>query len=754
MTTSSDAHAPVSANPVDDAGLPLPETNTVGFWIGLSVTVLSLVSGLATYLILTGLTPIVPRNMVVVWALLVNAMLIIAMIAVVTWQVRDLWLAWRARVPGARLHIRIVALFSVIAALPAILLAAGATTTFSRTFDSVSSRTRQIVENSLDVAKAYLEEHGQIIRTDIVNMAKDIDDAAELVAGDDKQLRQLVIAQAGLRELPVAFVVDGQGQPVIAAIENDKLPYKTVPVDIIKLAEAGQVPLSTPSDDYRVNAIVKLHKYPGRYLYVSRSVSPKVIGHLRRTEDTYKEYEETRKRRGELKFAHGLIYASLSLTALLAAIWSGLWFAGRFVAPIRRLIGAAQQVSRGNLQVHLPERRGEGDLRRLSMTFNTMTSEIKNQRDALVTANEQLTERRVFMEAVLTAVSAGVLGLDADGRITLANRSAEQLLGHEVASLVGRRLADVLPQFATLVAGASDQQLRARAQHEVTVSVDGEERTFAVRVTREQPGDAEAQGAVVTFDDITELVSAQRTSAWADVARRIAHEIKNPLTPIILSAERIRRKYGGVITEDRETFDKLTATIERQAGDIKTMVDEFAAFARVPKPVMEPNDLREAVQEPVILFREGHPAVEYVLDLPPGKVSGLFDRRLISQAVTNLVKNATEAVESAAEAAEAGWRGKVETRLVIAERRAAIEVIDNGIGLPKQNRARLLEPYVTNKGHKGTGLGLAIVQKIVEQHGGVLTLEDAPLAPGRARGALVRITLPLQQDKGQKVAAE
>ncbi len=754
MTTSSDAHAPVSANPVDDAGLPLPETNTVGFWIGLSVTVLSLVSGLATYLILTGLTPIVPRNMVVVWVLLINAMLIIAMIAVVTWQVRDLWMAWRARVPGARLHIRIVALFSVIAALPAILLAAGATTTFSRTFDSVSSRTRQIVENSLDVAKAYLEEHGQIIRTDIVNMAKDIDDAAELVAGDDKQLRQLVIAQAGLRELPVAFVVDGQGQPVIAAIENDKLPYKTVPVDIIKLAEAGQVPLSTPSDDYRVNAIVKLHKYPGRYLYVSRSVSPKVIGHLRRTEDTYKEYEETRKRRGELKFAHGLIYASLSLTALLAAIWSGLWFAGRFVAPIRRLIGAAQQVSRGNLQVHLPERRGEGDLRRLSMTFNTMTSEIKNQRDALVTANEQLTERRVFMEAVLTAVSAGVLGLDADGRITLANRSAEQLLGHEVASLVGRRLADVLPQFATLVAGASDQQLRARAQHEVTVSVDGEERTFAVRVTREQPGDAAAQGAVVTFDDITELVSAQRTSAWADVARRIAHEIKNPLTPIILSAERIRRKYGRVITEDRETFDKLTATIERQAGDIKTMVDEFAAFARVPKPVMEPNDLREAVQEPVILFREGHPAVEYVLDLPPGKVSGLFDRRLISQAVTNLVKNATEAVESAAEAAEAGWRGKVETRLVIAERRAAIEVIDNGIGLPKQNRARLLEPYVTNKGHKGTGLGLAIVQKIVEQHGGVLTLEDAPPAPGRARGALVRITLPLQQDKGQKVAAE
>ncbi len=752
MTTSSDAQS-VAPSGKEDFRAPLPEPNTVAFWIGLVVTAMALVSGLSTYLILTGLTPIVPRNTVVFWVLLINALLIVAMIALVTWQARDLWKAWRAKVPGARLHIRIVALFSVIAALPSILLAAGATTTFSRTFDSVSSRTKQIVENSLDVANAYLEEHGQIIRTDIVNMAKDLDDAAPLVAGDDNQLRQLVIAQAGLRELPVAFVVDAAGKPVIAAIESEKLPYNTVPADIIKLAEAGQVPLSTPSENYRVNAIVKLQKYPGRYLYASRAVSPKVIGHLRRTTDTYKEYEETRKRRGELKFAHGLIYSTLSLTALLAAIWAGLWFAGRFVAPIRRIIGAAQQVSRGNLQVTLPERRGEGDLRRLSSTFNKMTSEIKSQRDALVTANEQLTERRVFMEAVLSGVSAGVLGLDADGRITIANRSSEQLLGREVDSLVGHRLDEVLPEFDTLLKAAAEPHLRNRAQHEVTLDVKGDERTFAVRLTREQDeatGARGNQGAVVTFDDITELVSAQRTSAWADVARRIAHEIKNPLTPIILSAERIRRKYGRVITEDRETFDKLTATIERQAGDIKTMVDEFAAFARVPKPVMEPNDLREAVQEPVILFREGHTNVEYVIDMPAGEVTGLFDRRLISQAVTNLVKNATEAVETAAESAPADWKGQVETRLLLGDGRASIEVIDNGIGLPKHNRSRLLEPYVTNKGHKGTGLGLAIVQKIVEQHGGVLALEDAPPGPGRSRGALVRITLPLQLDKGQQ----
>ncbi len=728
--------------PFDDSNLPLPEAKPLTFWIGLSVTVLALVSGLATYLILTGLTPLAPRNTVVFWVLLINALLIIAMIAVVTWQVRDLLAAWRAKVPGSRLHIRIVALFSVIAALPAILLAAGATTTFSRTFDSVSSRTKQIVENSLDVANAYLEEHGQIIRTDIVNMAKDLDDAAGLVGGNPTQLRQLVIAQAGLRELPVAYVIDVNGAALVTALDDDKLPYKAPPPEVMALAEAGQVSLSTPTENFRVNAVVKLQRYEGRYLYVARGVSPKVIGHLRRTQAAFTEYQETRKRRGELKFAHGLIYFALSLTSLLVAIWVGLWFAGRFVAPIRRLIGAAQQVSRGNLQVMLPINRGEGDLRRLSQTFNTMTTELRSKRDALITANEQLSERRAFMEAVLTGVSAGVLGIDAQGRVTLANRSAEQLLGYTQTELIGQPLGIFLPEFGAVMTAASDQQLRQRLQREVKIAVNGDERTFAVRVTHEQAGIAD-QGAVVTFDDITELVSAQRTSAWADVARRIAHEIKNPLTPIILSAERLRKKYGRVITEDRATFEKLTTTIERQAGDIKTMVDEFAAFARVPKPVMELNDLREALQEPVILFREAHPKVDFKLDIPVLPTNALFDRRLISQAVTNLVKNATEAVESAADGAVDGWQGQVEARLKISGRHAMIEVIDNGVGLPKQNRARLLEPYVTNKGNKGTGLGLAIVQKIVEQHGGVLTLEDAPPGSGRIRGALVRISLPL-----------
>ena len=732
---------PSSLNPSDRA-----------FWTGLSLVLLSLVSALATYLILTGLTPIAPSGEVVLAVLFVNVILIGAMIALLAWQVVGLTRAWRQRIPGARLHIRIVALFSIIAALPALLLAAGATVTFSRSLDSwFSTRTRAIVSSSRDVAIAYLDEHGQVIRTDIVNMARDLDAASDSVGGDLGKLQRLVMVQAGLRELPLAYVIQADGSPVVESTADAKLPYVAPPAAAIAQAEAGQVPLVMPTRDrYRVGALAKLDKYPGRYLYVARGVSPKVIAHLQLTAQNVDEFNRLRKARGGLKVAHGLMYLMISMTALLAAIWVGLWFAGRFVAPIRRLIAAAQDVSTGNLMVELPEKRGEGDLRRLSQTFNTMTRELKHQRDALVTANELLLERRHFMEAVLSGVSAGVIGLDSQDRVTLVSRAAGKLLGVVDRDLVGKKLKDVIPVFG----GVLDKQdehttLKAKSQEEVTYHVGGEERTFAVMVTRERASDGD-EGSVVTFDDVTDLVVAQRTAAWADVARRIAHEIKNPLTPIQLAAERLRKKYANSITTDRETFDRLTMTIERQVTDLKTMVDEFAEFARMPKPEMARHDLRHAVQEPVVLFREGHPEILYELRLPEKPILMSFDRRLITRAVTNLVKNASEAIEAAKETGGKanGWKGRIETIVTPQSDRVTIEVIDNGIGLPKQNRARLLEPYVTTKGHKGTGLGLAMVAKITEQHGGTLTLEDAPEAPGRTRGALVRITLPLETAHG------
>lgn len=730
---------------VEERGSAINPSNRA-FWIGFAVVVLSLVSAFASYFILTGLTAIAPRNDVVLTALAINVVLILAMLVIVAWQAWGLRRAWIEKTPGARLHIRIVVLFSIIAALPAILLAVAATTTFSRSLDGwFSGRTRAIIENSYDVAKTYAQEHGLLIRNDLANMKRDIDGSAAEVGADEKALQNLLIGQAGLRDLPAAYIIDRSGAPVLMAVEDIKLPYVVPSEAVMKEAEAGQIPILGPDDRYRMAAVVKLDNFPGRFLYAARGVSPKVIGHLQRTEQNVYEYERLRGSKRGLKIAHGLIYFMISTTGLLAAIWAGLWFAGRFVAPIRRLIRAASEVSGGNLDVALPERRGEGDLRRLSQTFNTMTRELKRQQDALVTANAQLTERRNFIEAVLSGVSAGVIGVDGAERIKLVSRSAESLLGLCSADLVGRKVSEALPAFGDVIAEHDDKAGKAKGQREITIPLGSEDRTFAVNVTRE--GDV---GFIVTFDDITELVVAQRTSAWADVARRIAHEIKNPLTPIQLSAERIRRKYGRAITEDRETFDKLTETIERQAGHIKSMVDEFAQFARMPKPQMEDADLREAIHEPLVLFRESHANIVFKATLPNEKVAARIDRRLMSQAVTNLVKNASESIEAAEaehKAQGADYRGLIEIRLVTTADTAAIEVIDNGIGLPKQNRTKLLEPYVTTRA-KGTGLGLAIVHKIVEQHGGTLALDDAPVGPGRARGALVRITLPLTMPMG------
>lgn len=744
LTPSTDIQAEQELASLE-RGSPLLDPSDRAFWTGFVVMALSVVSAAVTYLILTGLTPIVPRGEVVLIALFTNFVLLIAMTAIIAYQIYGFWQAWRKKVPGARLHVRIVGLFSIIAALPAIVLAAAATTTFSVSLDSwFTTKTRQIIANSLDVARAYVNEHGQVIRTDIVNMARDIDAAYENVVLDPQQFTQLLMAQAGLRELPSVYIIDEQGDPLIRALEDPNLPYIPPSRATMTEAKADQVPLLLPANANRVVAVKKLEKFPGQYLYVAREVSATVLAAMARTEQGVSQYQALREQRGNLTLVHGLMYLVISMSALLAAIWTGIWFAGRFVAPIRRLIVGATQVSRGNLTVELPEKRGEGDLRRLSHTFNEMTRELKSQRDELVDTNEQLVERRRFMEAVLSGVTAGVIGLDSQDTITLFSRSAQQLLGVEDDTMEGKPLKEALPAFALVLQKRDENPQKLRTQDEISVSVSGEERTFAVRITREEAGEGDV-GSVVTFDDITELVSAQRTAAWADVARRIAHEIKNPLTPIILSAERIRRKYGKVITADRETFDKLTATIERQAGDIKTMVDEFASFARVPKPVMEHGDLRDAIQEPVILFREAHPSVEYPVSVPDSPIKGEFDRRLISQAITNLIKNATEAVETHAENAGSEFKGRVGVSLYVLEDGVEILVRDNGTGLPKQNRMRLLEPYVTTKGHKGTGLGLAIVQKIIEQHGGSLVLEDAPSEKGdeTSQGAQARVRLPI-----------
>ncbi len=705
------------------------------FYLGLVLVALSIISGLSTYLVLTGLTPIVPTHRVVVTVLLINAVLALGMIALIAWQVAGLWIARRRQAAGARLHVRIVGLFSIIAVLPAILLAIFASVSLDRGLDRwFSSRTKIIIENSADVATAYLQEHGQVIRTDVISMAGDLDAAANFVRTRPNSFGRFLTAQATIRSIPVAYLIDEKSKLLATAGTLLDAPYVPPPEGTIAAAAEGKAIIIAPGKTNKIAAVKKLNEFADTYLYIVRPVNPRVLQQLRATRASMKEYQDLAQRRSGVQIAFALMFVAIALTLLLAAIWTGLWFAGRLVSPIRRLISAAKQVSEGNLNVEVAATETESDLRQLGTTFNNMTSELRAQRKELVDANELLTERRRFIETVLSGVTAGVVGLDTKGIVTLANPSVEKLVCTGKKQIVGKPIKSVVPEFAHLFERARKQGGKPVSEH-IQLVRNAEERNFAVRVTREH-SEKTNYGYVVTFDDITELVTAQRSSAWADVARRIAHEIKNPLTPIQLSAERIRRKYGDSITEDREVFDRCTDTIIRQVEDIGRMVDEFSDFARMPKPNMEESDLREIAREAVFLFQVSHSNISFELDLPAKPIILNCDRRLIAQVVTNLVKNASEAIDP-----KSGVRGKIVTRVRTRAGRVILEVIDNGRGLPKENRSRLVEPYMTTR-EKGTGLGLAIVQKIVEQHGAKLQLRDAPKRNGKGGGACIRVDFP------------
>lgn len=736
-------------NRADSAGAGVG--SRIVFYFGLLIVILSLLSGIATYLILTGLTTIVPNHSVVVTMLLANGILVLAMLCMIAWQLIGLWLARRRQAAASRLHIRIVALFSFIAALPAIVLAIFATVSLDRGLDHwFSSRTKSIIQNSITVATAYLHEHGQVIRSDVVSMAADIDEAVPLVRSKPERFGRFLSAQAAVRSLSQAALVDSTGKVLATAGSLNDPDYVPPPGRALEVAKEGKAVVIAPGKTNKVGAVIKLSNFDDTYLYIVNNVNPKVLQHLRDTRASVQEYQQLEQRRTGVQIAFGMMYLVIALTLLLSAIWIGMWFANRLVAPIRRLIGAAKQVSEGNLNIQVATDPSEGDLGQLGATFNDMTLELRTQRDELIDANTQMDERRRFTEAVLSGVTAGVIGVAPNGAVTLTNPSAEELLGITNKQLTGKPLAEVVPEFAELFGRARKQAGKPAHEH-VHLIRHAQERTFAVRVTSER-SDQKEYGYVVTFDDITELVVAQRTSAWADVARRIAHEIKNPLTPIQLSAERIKRKYGATITKDRDIFDRCTDTIIRQVGDIGRMVDEFSAFARMPKPVMEQHDVREILRETVFLFHVGNPDITIEADVPDEPILTLCDRRLFSQAITNLVKNATEAIEGHAEKLnDPDFKGHIVARARQSGSRFSIEVVDNGSGLPKEGRNRLVEPYMTTR-EKGTGLGLAIVQKITEQHGGTLQLRDAPKRNGQADGACIRMDLPIAQAIGESGA--
>jgi two-component system, NtrC family, nitrogen regulation sensor histidine kinase NtrY len=698
---------------------------------------IALLSAFLTFVVLTGLTPIEPTRDVVQSFLLINAGTILLLVGIILREIFQMVQARRRGRAAARLHVQIVSLFSVIAVLPAVLVAVVANVTIERGLDRLfSGPTREVIQNSLIIARAYTYEHAQLIRGDILGMANDIAHARPLFDQDRASFHDLLTASANARNLPGAMLIDKDRNILASAQTGIQQDFTTPPAEFLSNVDETDPQIAVFPEANYVAAVIRLRAFNDTFLYVARLLDPRVVAQLKQTETSVAEYAQIESRRLGIQVAFALMFAVIALTILMASVLIGLNFANWLVAPIRRLMNAASDVSTGNLNVQVPVHKSEGDLAQLGETFNKMTQELRTQRDELVNASEVIDSRRRFIEAVLSSASAGIIGVDASGSVGILNRSAEKLIGHSEAETLDHPLSDVLPELDDMMKTAREGTQRL-VQGQVTILRDGIERNLSVRVSAEKTSQ-QRDSYIITLDDITDLVTAQRTSAWGDVARRIAHEIKNPLTPIQLSAERIRRKFGKTITEekDKTVFDQCTDTIVRQVDDIRRMVDEFSRFARMPKPVIEGEDVADTVRQAVFLMKVAHPELDIEADIRQDPLHAQFDRRLISQALTNIIKNATEAIEQVPP--EEPGKGRID---VIAQREnddIVIDVIDNGIGLPKVARARLLEPYVTTR-EKGTGLGLAIVGRVLEDHGGRIELKDASdFRPGQ-RGAWMRL---------------
>jgi two-component system nitrogen regulation sensor histidine kinase NtrY len=706
--------------------------------VALGVAFLAILSGVVTYAVVTGTIPYPTTPDLLVALLLINVALVLALAALLAWRLTRLWADRRSGIAGARLHVRLVAMFAAVAVVPAIFVAVFAAVTLNLGIEAwFSARVKSALENAVNVAERYVQGHERLIVADAYEIANAIEHDPQLF--DDQNHARAAVLFTRLAELTrerglqASYILDSKAH-VLGSTKQRFLPDLKLPTTAdIQQAAKGTIVIDANSNVGVVRALIRMQALNDAYLLVVRSVDPKVLGYYQRTVDAASEYRRLDENRSEVQLIFAALYAAVSLLILLAAIWMGLWAANRLVKPISRLIGAAERVSEGDLKAQVDVDRNDDEIGSLGLAFNRMTSQLDAQRNELIEASHQIDTRRRFTEAVLAGVSAGVIGLDADGRVTIVNRAAARLLNADPEEIEGRFYADAVPELGALIRRAIEEPV-GHASGEASVKRGNIARSLSVQVASE----AGAAGFVVTFDDITDLVSAQRTAAWADVARRIAHEIKNPLTPIQLSAERLKRKYGKEVSTDPEVFDQCTDTIIRQVGDIGRMVDEFSSFARMPAPVMRRENMQELLQQAIFLQRVANPQIVFETKAPKETLYLECDGRLVTQAFTNVLKNAVEAIGTRMAAGDDA-PGHIASKIEIHEDKLVVSVADNGIGLPHDQRHRLTEPYVTTRA-KGTGLGLAIVRKILEDHGGDIALCDRE----GEHGAEIRLTFPIR----------
>ena len=699
----------------------------------------ALALAIATFVIFAGFTPIIPTNLIVLGLLTGDGIVVLVLLVFIAMEISKLRAARKVARAGSRLHTRLVVSFSLVAAIPALFTAVIATVSVEWAINPAFMRNvSAFINESGASSQLYRESQCQSLLRDADLTAGDLSGASALLSSDRDVFQSYLDARAKALSFSVAAIVTATGETTIVSNTSDRgLIAKPAERDFHD-AEVKQPFCGLLAEGGAFIALRPIEALPGSYFYAGRAIDPiadRVGRDALQVTAAFANFEAHR-RNIELGFAS--VFIMLSLTLLISAVWTGLTFANRLVSPIRRLIRAADSVAAGDFSVRVPTRKSDGDLAHLGDSFNTMTLELRDQRQSLIEANLLNEERRAFIEAALAGVPAGIVGVDKADVIVVCNAAAEKLLGGEAGALMGRPLGEVFPALQPILADAAGSRARVH-QAQATLSAGGRERLLNLRVT----GDPRRPdlGRVITLDDITELVTAQRSSAWADVARRIAHEIKNPLTPIQLSAERLKRRYGKHIVEGKDIFDQCTDTIIRQVDDIKRMVDEFSNFARMPRAKLSRDDLADCVRQALFLARVGRADITFEDDLPSEPLMVDFDRRLVSQALTNILKNAGEGIDALN---DPEVKGRVFVSLTTdADGRVRISVADNGKGFPAQDRHKLTEPYVTTRA-EGTGLGLPIVLKIFEDHHGGVELLDGLERPDGGRGAEVVMTLPLR----------
>lgn len=681
--------------------------------------VAAMLSGFATYAALTETPPFGNDPKTVIWLLNIDLILLLLLVGVVARRIVGLWSGRKRGLAGSHLHVRLVYIFSILAAAPAIIM-----TVFSAVFfyfgvqTWFSERVSTAVNESQAVAEAYLLEHTQTIRADTLAMANDLNREAGMLMLNEQAFEQVMQTHSLLRDLSEAIIFDDSGRVLARSGLTFSLEFEDVPQYAMQGAKDGDVVIMTGRNEDRVRALVKLDSFTDAYLFVGRMIDPQVLSHLAATKQATEDYATLEGRLSDLQVTLTLIFVVVGLLLLMTAIWFGLVLARQLVSPISTLITTADRVRAGDLSARVPDQKTLQEFDYLAQSFNRMTRRIQEQQNELIEANRQLDRRRHFTETVLAGVTSGVIGLDQQGVVTVANSSAFELLGLDQDVAVGEKIEKLIPEIEALLAQAHLQPSKITQGEIPLVRTNEMRRMFLVRIAIERIGDKET-GTILTFDDITELQSAQRKAAWADVARRIAHEIKNPLTPIQLSAERLNKRYLKQITDDPETFTQCTETIMRHVGDIGRMVNEFSSFARMPEPILKIEDLQDVLKEVLVLHRQAHSDLDIQFE-GPGDTPYLVDvdAQQIRQALNNLIQNAVDSIQS-----EEKKNGVL--RVLLGHRKNGdvyISVSDNGAGFPEDHElSSLTEPYITHK-QKGTGLGLAIVKKIMEDHNGRLLL--------------------------------